>query len=232
MYFQLGCRRAFGLLLFFSISAIAQLQPERIIILIGPPGSGKTVQSKYLHKRYKIPAISMAQVLHQEIKKDSPMGKSLAAPVDSGQLLADGPANDLMKARLLGRDVRRGFILDGYPGTETQAKALDGFLAEHNFPKPTIVIMEAPEGVLRERLTRRRRSDDVPEEIERRLSDYREMGRVVERWYGTERLVRIDATGTPEEVAARIAHGIETVPSGGGLKVRTPEGAPPKQLQR
>lgn len=210
-------------------SAVAQLQSERIIILIGPPGSGKTVQAKYLNKRYKIPAISMAQIMHKEIRKDSQIGKALSAPLASGQLVADGPANDLIKARLLERDVKRGFILDGYPATESQAKAMDGFLAENNFPKPTIVIMDAPEDVLRDRMTRRRRADDLPAAIEQRLSDYREIGRVVERWYGSERIVRVDATGTPEQVAARIANGIESVQAGQGLKVRDPQDGGLKQ---
>jgi adenylate kinase len=223
VYFRHGCRFAFALWFAAFAPAVAQLQTARIIILIGPPGSGKTVQANYLHKRYKIPAISMAQVLQQEVNRKSPHGKSLAASLESGELVTDGPANELMKARLLRSDAGRGFILDGYPATEGQAGALDEFLSEHNFPKPIIVVMDAPEHVLRDRMMRRQRADDNPGNIERRLRDYREIGRVVEKWYGPERVVRVDGAGTPQQVALRIATGIEAVESRQGLKVRSSE---------
>jgi adenylate kinase len=221
-----------ALLLILVAPVVAQLQPARVIILIGPPGSGKTVQADYLQKRYKIPAISMAQILKQEVNRKTPIGKALRASLESGELVADGPSNELMKARLLRSDAGRGFILDGYPSTEGQATALDQFLAEHNFPKPAIVAIDAPEDVLRDRMTRRRRADDEPANIERRLRDYREVGRLVEQRYGAERTVRVDGAGAPPDVAARIAKGVEelqlreglkTRPSGeGGLKRREP----------
>jgi adenylate kinase len=223
MYFRHGCHFAFALWLAALTPAVAQLQTARIIILIGPPGSGKTVQANYLHKRYKIPAVSMAQVLQQEVNRKSPHGKALAASLESGELVTDGPANELIKARLLRPDAGRGFILDGYPASEGQARALDEFLSEHDFPKPTIVIMDVPEDVLRDRMKRRRRADDEPGNIERRLRDYREIGRVVEQWYGPERMVRVDGAGAPAQVALRIANGIEAVQSRQGLKVRSPE---------
>jgi adenylate kinase len=201
-------------------AASAQLQPARTIILIGPPGSGKTVQSDALRKRYKIPAVSMAQLLHLEINRRSPMGKALAASIESGELLQDGPANDLIQARLLRQDAGRGFILDGYPTTEGQAKALDQWLSGHNLPKPVIVILNVPESIARDRLTRRRRAGDEPANIERRLRDYRDAGRLVEQWYGVERTVRVDGTGSPADVARRIVSGIDAVQSSKTLKVR------------
>jgi adenylate kinase len=203
--------------------AAAQLQPPRVIILIGQPGSGKTVQANYLRKQHKIPAISMAQVLRQEMNRKSRLGKALAASLESGELVADGPANEIMQARLLRPDAARGFILDGYPATEGQAKALDEFLSGHQLPKPTIVVLDVPEDVSRDRMRRRRRADDKPGNIERRLRDYREVGRVVEHWYGSERVVRIEGTGTPAEVALRISTGIEEVQARDRLKERPPE---------
>ena len=120
-------------------------------------------------------------------------------------------------------DAVHGFILDGYPATEGQARALDQWLSEHNLPKPTIVILNVPEEVSRDRLIRRRRAGDEPDNIERRLRDYREIGRLVEQWYGSERIVRVDGTGTPADVALRIAKGIDAMQSSPGLKVRSPD---------
>jgi adenylate kinase len=207
------------------------LQPGHTIILIGPPGSGKSVQADALRKTYKIPAISMADLLHQEINRKSPMGKALASTLATGELLGDGPANDLMKSRLLKPDCGRGFILDGYPASDAQAKALDEWLSDHKLAVPIVVILDVPEAVSRERLTRRRRAGDERDNIERRLRDYQETGRLVEKWYGTARVVRVDGTGTPVEVASRIAKGIDALPTTKSFKDRSSEEPSLKQRE-
>lgn len=209
----------------------AQLQPGRTIILIGPPGSGKTVQADVLRKRYKIPAISMAQLLEQQIGRKSPVGRALAASLASGEFISDDAADEVIKARLIRPDAARGFILDGYPATEEQAKSLDRWIAEHNLPQPVVIVLNVSEEVARDRMIRRQRAADAPANIERRLRDYREVGAAVERWYGSARIVRVDGTGTSPAVAMRIAEGIEAVHTGQGLKVRSPEGGGLKQRE-
>jgi adenylate kinase len=125
---------------------------------------------------------------------------------------------------LLRPDAGRGFILDGYPATEGQARMLDQWLADHNLPKPIIVVLQVPDEVSRNRMIRRRRPDDQPDNIERRLRDYREIGRLVEQRYGTGRIVRVDGTGAPSQVALLIAKAIDDLPATQGLKQREPEG--------
>jgi adenylate kinase len=137
----------------------------------------------------------MAQLLQQELDRRSPTSQLLAASLSSGELLSDESANDLMKKRLLRPDAGRGFILDGYPASAGQAKVLDAWLLEHKLPKPEVIILDVPEEVSRKRLLRRDRPDDTSENIERRLRDYKEIGRVVEQWYGVERTARVDGTG-------------------------------------
>ena len=223
---HLYCRGILTLALALAagLPAGAQLQASRTIIMIGPPGSGKTVQSEALRKKYKIPSISMTQLLRLELDRNSPMGQALAASFESGELLGDGFANDLIMTRLLQPDVGKGFILDGYPATEDQAKTLDQWLSEHKLPSPAVVILNVPEAVSRERLTRRKRANDKPDNIERRLRDYQEVGRLVEQWYGTGRIVRVDGTGTPAEVTLRITEGIDDLKPAKSFKVRsTPE---------
>ena len=128
-----------------------------------------------------------------------------------------------MMTRLLRADAGRGFILDGYPATDGQAQALDQWLAEHNMPKPTVIVLNVPEDVSRTRLTKRRKADDQPSNIERRLRDYREVGRLVEQRYGGDHIVRVDGTGTPPQVAARIAEGIDQAHTKQGFGQRRPE---------
>ena len=215
----------FTIALAFSVGVpgSAQLQKARTIILVGPPGSGKTVQAEALRKKYKIPAISMAQLLREEISRHPQVSAGLAASVESGELLADGPANDLVQTRLLRQDVGKGFILDGYPASEGQAKVLDQWILDNKLPRPVVVILDVPEAVSRDRLTRRRRPGDESDNIERRLNDYREIGRLVEKWYGNERIVRVDGTGAPGDVTLRIANGLDALPTSKELKVRSPE---------
>ena len=212
-----------------ALPSIAQLQPPRTILLIGPPGSGKTVQADYLRKRYKIPAISMAQLLQQEIDRHSSAGQLLAASLSSGQLVSDESANELMKARMLRPDAGRGFILDGYPVTEGQAKALDEFLAQHKLPRPVVIILDIPEDVSRSRLLKRRRADDTTANIEHRLRDYKEAGRVVEEWYGPKRTSRVDGSGAVAEVAKRVAEAVENPREEKQLIKRTTESEGLKQ---
>jgi adenylate kinase len=210
---------AFGV----GLPASAQLQKARIIILVGPPGSGKTVQAEALRKKYKVPAISMAQLVREEVNRHPSVSAGLAASVESGELLADGPANDLVKTRLLRQDAGKGFILDGYPASESQAKVLDQWILDNNLPRPVVVILDVPEAVSRDRLTRRRRPGDESANIERRLAEYREIGRLVEKWYGSEHIVRVDGTGAPSDITLRIIKGIDALPTSKGLKVRSPE---------
>jgi adenylate kinase len=211
------------------VPAGAQFRPAQITILIGPPGSGKSVQARLLSKSHKVPAISMASLLKEEMGKKTPLAKALASSLASGELVSDDAANEVMKARLLRRDTGRGFILDGYPTTEKQARALDDFLAEHSFPKPIVVVLEAPDQVLRKRMKSRGRADDTPENIERRIREYRDLETFTEKWYGSGNTVRVDGTGTVQSVAASIAQQIESAQSKKGLTVRPQQGDGLKQ---
>lgn len=217
---------AFGMT---AATSSAQLQPARIVILIGPPGSGKSVQADRLSKKLKVPAISMSSLLTQEIGKKTPLAKALASSLASGELVNDEAANAIIEPRLLRRDTGQGFILDGYPNTPGQAKALDTFLSDHSFPKPVVVIIEAADNVLRERMRARRRADDAPENIERRIREYRDLGAFTEKWYGQDNTVRVDGTGTIQAVALAIAEQIDNVRSRKGLIVRPPAGTGLKQ---
>jgi adenylate kinase len=98
------------------------------IILFGPPGAGKGTQAKVMAKELGLPHISTGDILRGEVKNNTELGKEARGFMDSGKLVPDSLVTEMVKKRMAQDDVKNGFILDGFPRTETQAKALDALL--------------------------------------------------------------------------------------------------------
>jgi len=164
-----------------------------------------------LSKKYGIPAFSMADLLKQEMgshRRDI-ISKSTAAAVASGEMLPDEAAANLIKVRIFSNDVQKGFVLDGFPATAGQAKALDQMFQENQMPKAVVVVLDAPNDVIRKRMLARKRVDDKPENIDRRIREFRVESAMLAGWAGKTRVVRVDATRTPAEISAVILAGLE-----------------------
>jgi adenylate kinase len=127
-----------------------------VILLFGPPGSGKGTQSPFITDLLKIPAISTGDMLRAEIKAGSPLGQQASEIIAAGHLVSDEMVNAMLVNRLERPDTANGFLLDGYPRTVPQAQFLDRLLAAKGLPKPVIFSLSTPDSVIVERISARR----------------------------------------------------------------------------
>jgi adenylate kinase len=199
-----------SLLLCWGASLAAQKgsgSKRRVLILLGPPGAGKTTHAKILKDRFSVPAISAADLLKQSHGRKDGMSKALKGQIEGGSLLNDDGVNQLVLARISKGDCFNGFILDGYPTTSSQADFLSAQLQELTFPEPVVILLEISDQLVRDRLKRRGRPDDTPANTERRLADYRKEEAAVLAKY--KRVIRIDSSGDEKTVGAELTKALD-----------------------
>ena len=126
------------------------------IVLIGPPGAGKGTQATRMIDRLQVPQISTGDMFRAAVKEGSPMGKKAKEYMDKGALVPDDVVIGVVKERFQKPDCKKGFILDGFPRTLEQAKALDGLLKDLGTKLDHVVVIEVPDDYLVKRLTGRR----------------------------------------------------------------------------
>jgi adenylate kinase len=130
------------------------------IVLLGAPGSGKGTQSQRLVKEYGIPQISTGDLLRAAVAKGTPLGLRAKEAMDQGKLVDDETVLGMIRERLAEPDVRKGFILDGFPRNLTQAHALDALLSELGQPLDAVVQLDVEYGELMRRISGRRTCAD------------------------------------------------------------------------
>ncbi len=133
------------------------------LILLGPPGAGKGTQAKKIAETYGIPQISTGDILRANVAAGTELGNQAKAIMERGELVPDSLVCDMVASRLMESDCARGFILDGFPRTVTQAEWLDAFLEGKVFEKqpcskvpPIVVDFVVDYNSLLRRLTGRR----------------------------------------------------------------------------
>ena len=126
------------------------------IILLGPPGAGKGTQAKMLIDKYQIPQISTGDILRAAVKEGTSLGKEAKSFMDKGQLVPDSVVIGIVEERIQEPDCVKGYMLDGFPRTVPQAKALDGMLSKLSSEIDHVVSIEVPSEELVKRLTGRR----------------------------------------------------------------------------
>jgi adenylate kinase len=126
-----------------------------VVVLLGPPGAGKSEQARRLAARHGIPIVSTGDLLRDHVRRGTPLGLRADPYMKAGQLVPDSLMNQILEERLDQPDCGRGFILDGYPRTLAQAERLDDFLKNRG-QSPQVFLIEVPTEEILKRLSGRR----------------------------------------------------------------------------
>jgi adenylate kinase len=126
------------------------------LILFGPPGAGKGTQARRLSEGFGIPQISTGDILRENVKYQTELGKAALSYMEKGGLVPDELILKLIKERLTCEDTKNGFILDGFPRTTNQAEGLSNLLEEMGIEIDVVVNVDVPEKVIIERNIGRR----------------------------------------------------------------------------
>ncbi len=185
------------------------------MILLGPPGCGKGTQGKLLSEHYKVVHLSTGEILREQVSLGTDLGVKAKAVMSKGELVSDDLINEVVKVRLSKADCDNGFILDGYPRTTVQAKALESFLGQKNKMIPVAIYLKIPDEEIIKRLTGRQeqegRRDDSDVIIKHRLGVYdRETVPIFDYYREHNVFHKVSGLGEVEEVFGRLKEVIDT----------------------
>jgi adenylate kinase len=183
------------------------------VLLLGPPGAGKGTQADRIAARFQLVHVATGDILRTNVADGTPLGEVAQAYLDSGELVPDEVVVAMMLERLTQPDCGHGFLLDGFPRSVAQARALDRHLAELGAPLDAAINLEVAEEELLHRLARRGRADDNAQTIRNRLQVFASSTRPLLDYYEEQGLLfSVAAVGTIDEVTERIRHAPSDVP--------------------
>ena len=179
------------------------------IILFGPPGAGKGTQSKYLVDRLNAFHVSTGELLREEIKKNSDVGKSIVDDMKNGKFISDEIVNNLIGNLVSDSKKKNKLIFDGYPRTLSQAKNLNFLLEASNQQINLILFLNVDKETIIKRIERRKiiedRSDDNSITILKRYDAYMKTTQPVLNFYSKSPNFReIDGSMEIDEITRKI----------------------------
>ncbi len=195
-----------------NFRSVYQLTQNQMInlVLFGKPGAGKGTQANYLKEKYNLKHISTGEVFRYNMKEGTKLGKLAQSYIDQGDLVPDEVTIKMLRDEVEKFPEANGFIFDGFPRTEAQAKALDNLMESKKMRIDATIALEANDEVLLQRLLERGkesgRSDDQDEEkIRNRFLEYNEKTAPLRRYYEAQgKFHSVDGIGAIEEITSRL----------------------------
>ncbi len=183
-----------------------------ILILLGPPGSGKGTQADFIKNKLNVPHLSTGDILRKSVKDATDLGKMVDEIMGKGKLVSDSLVLDLIRERILEQDCKKGFILDGYPRNIAQAESLKFVLEEINMKIDQIIFLDVDFDVLQSRIENRTkenngeiRVDDTSEVLIKRLDEYKNQTAPLENYYSNyKNFNKINGMNSISEVSMEI----------------------------
>ena len=181
------------------------------IVLFGAPGCGKGTQAQRLKEHYGIDHVSTGEVIRDEIRRGTELGRSMESYIKEGKLAPDSIVIGMIANYVAEHLDAKGCIFDGFPRTTVQAEEFDKILAKHGLKVDIMVDIHVPEEELVRRILLRGkdsgRADDASEEVIRgRLDVYHKQTAIVSDYYTAQnKYASVDGVGTMDEVFDRIA---------------------------
>ena len=145
---------------------------KKKLLFIGPPGAGKGTQANLFCSKYGLDHLSTGDLLRDEVSSGSDLGIQAAEIMNKGELVSDELVLSIVEGRL--DNIKKGWLLDGFPRNVNQANALKNLLEKINHPLEAVISIQIADDVLIKRLLSRGREDDNEEVIVNRLKVYRE----------------------------------------------------------
>ena len=182
------------------------------IILFGAPGAGKGTQANFLINEFDLIQISTGDMLREAVKRKTELGKKVEIIMANGDLVPDEIIFSLISDRLNDRDIKNGFILDGFPRNLNQAQKLNEIIHDKNIHLDFVFHIDVEEEILTSRIQNRakqekitRKDDTIAVLIERLKVYNRDTKPVLDHYFNQNILNVIDGMGTIDEVSLNIS---------------------------